>query len=229
HQVKIRGFRIEMGEIEARLLNHKMIKEVVVLDRRTQDGEIYLCAYYVHTDQAGADGPGSGELKAYLTQSLPQYMVPPYFMKLKALPLTGSGKVDRKALPEVKKDGGLAAGTVTPPRDGLETRLVEIWSGQLGIEKKRIGIDTNFFTIGGHSLKATLLAAKIHKDFKVRLQLTVIFNNPTIRALAGYIKETTLDRFENIQPAEEKDHYALSSAQKRIYVLQQLEEKGSGY
>ncbi|MCP4147134.1 MAG: AMP-binding protein, partial [bacterium] len=226
HQVKIRGFRIELGEIEKQLLLHEKIKEVAVIDRQTESGESYLCAYYVSVEQAPSDGIDYREFRTHLAHSLPEYMIPAYFTQIEQLPLTRSGKLDRKALPAP----GIVPGTdYTAPRNQLEEKLTVIWSQILEIETESISIDANFFHIGGHSLKATILTSRLHKELEVEVPLAEIFKRNTIRTLAQYIKETTVERFVSIQAAGEKDNYALSSAQKRIYVLQQLDEKGSGY
>ncbi|MCP5102327.1 MAG: hypothetical protein GY950_03060, partial [bacterium] len=105
----------------------------------------------------------------------------------------------------------------------------EIWSKILGIEKSVIGIETNFFELGGHSLKATILIAKIHKVFDVKVPLAEIFNQPFIKEIAKYIEQTAVEVFLRIEPVEKKDRYVLSSAQKRHYILQQLEPDGIGY
>jgi amino acid adenylation domain-containing protein len=227
-QVKIRGFRIELGEIESRLLKHPGIKEAVVIVKGEEKGDKYLCAYIA------LNGPGvlgetlsmPAELKSYLSGSLPDYMVPTYFVELEKIPLTPSGKIDRKALPapKVKREAGYHA-----PRNSIEKKLAEIWSEILGIEKNIIGIDSNFFELGGHSLKATSLVSKIHKEINVKVTLAEIFKTPTIRGLSGYIKRAKKDRFASIKPAEKKDYYALSSAQKRLYILQQMDLNSTAY
>jgi amino acid adenylation domain-containing protein len=189
-QVKLRGYRIEPGEIETQLMNHQDVKEAVVAAGGQGHGHEYLCAYIV------AAGPGkfdrtpsmAEELKNYLSRSLPGYMIPAHFVKMERLPLTPSGKIDRKALPEPGKGDG-AAGDFIAPRDEIEMKLASLWAEVLGIEKSGIGIDGNFFGLGGHSLKATVMTAKIHREFMVRVPLSHMFSAPTIRKLAGYLKE----------------------------------------
>ncbi len=232
HQVKIRGYRIEPGEIENRLVKHRRIKEAVVIARENKKNDKYLCAYYVENETAG-ETPATGklstrELSDYLAEELPGYMVPAYFVPVDRIPLNANGKIDRGALPEPKE--GTADEEYIPPRDEVETNLVEIWQDVLGIEK--IGISDNFFDLSGHSLTATMLASRIHKAFNVKIPLTKIFVTPTIRGIAGYIKETTetsKEMFDRIEPAGEKPYYPLSSAQKRLYFLYRLEEAGRGY
>jgi amino acid adenylation domain-containing protein len=228
HQVKIRGFRIELGEIESRLLSREEIKETVVLAKEKEDGEKYLCAYIVTGDRDDPGGDsGTGELREYLNRLLPDYMVPSFFMKLDRMPLTPNGKINREALPvpDFKND----APKYTAPRDAVERKLVEIWSQVLAIEKEKIGIDDNFFQLGGHSLRATILVSKIHKEFTVKVPLAEVFRVPTVRLLSGYIKGGDRYEYLPVEAAEKRDYYVLSSQQKRLYILQQMEEDNISY
>ncbi|UCH92358.1 MAG: amino acid adenylation domain-containing protein [Candidatus Aminicenantes bacterium] len=223
HQVKVRGYRIELGEIENHLLKNSEIKEAIVMVRETKGEGKYLCAYIVSDEQIDISS-----LRGRLSTQLPDYMIPFYFTEIEKIPLTPNGKIDRKALPEpeVKSGEGYIG-----PRDGVERHLVEIWAEVLGIEKDLIGIDNNFFELGGHSLKATVMVSKIHKEFNVIIPLAEIFKIPMLRKVAEYIKEAKEEIYASIDAAEEQDYYSLSSAQKRIYVLQRMDEhgKGTGY
>jgi amino acid adenylation domain-containing protein len=235
HQVQIRGFRIEMGEIESQLLTHEHIKEAVVTDRE-KGGDKYLCAYIVpHTSSS----PTAAELRRYLSNTLPDYMIPSFFIVTDKIPLTSNGKVDRKSLPEpevVSTDG-----EYTSPRDAVEERLEKIWSEVLDIRRDalhvshKIGIDANFFELGGHSLKAAALVSRIHKAFNVKMPFAELFVTPTIRGLAAYIKkgqgqgQKTTDLYTLINAVEKKECYPLSSAQKRLYILYQMDIKSLGY
>jgi amino acid adenylation domain-containing protein len=221
-QVKIRGYRIEPGEIERRLFNHERIKDAVVIAREDGSGDKQLCAYIV---PPGA-GPAAG-FREYLSRTLPGYMIPSYFVEIEKLPLTSHGKLDGKALPAP----GITAGQgYIAPRDELEKKLARLWKKILyRDEPVSIGIDDNFFQLGGHSLKATLLIADMHKAFNVRAPLAEIFKNPSIRGLAGYISASVQDRFISLAPVEEKEYYPLSSAQKRLYLLQQMDNLGIAY
>jgi amino acid adenylation domain-containing protein len=226
HQVKIRGFRIELGEIENRLLNYPGIKEVVVLVREEKSVDKYICAYVV------SDGGYSiSELRESLSMGLPDYMVPSYFIPMRTIPLTSGGKVDRKALPgpEAAVSDGDADGVYVVPRDETEKKLVEIWHDVLSQPHHAIGLDDNFFQLGGHSLKAMVLVSKIDKELSVKIPLAEIFKTPSIRELAKFIKGMTRDLHVSIEPVEEKEYYALSSAQKRLYFLQQLDLNSTGY
>jgi thioesterase domain-containing protein/acyl carrier protein len=124
-------------------------------------------------------------LRKYLSEKLPAYMIPSYFMRLETIPLTASGKLDRKSLPKAEVT---PTETYVPPGDQVEKQLVRIWSEVLGIEKGVISINANFFSLGGHSLKATVQVSKIHKEFNVTVPLATLFKSPTIRDLAEYIK-----------------------------------------
>ncbi|MFC2146393.1 amino acid adenylation domain-containing protein [Acidobacteriota bacterium] len=220
-QVKIRGYRIELGEIENQLLKHSEIKEAVVLAKADEKKDKYLCAYFLSDKELSAS-----ELRDYLSKDLPDYMIPSFFMPLETLPLTPNGKVNRKALP----DPVITAGSkYIVPRNEMEVKLVGIWSEVLGIEKSIIGIDNNFFELGGQSLKATILVAKIHKEFNVKLPLAKIFIIPTVLGLAKYITETVGERYLEIKSAEKKEYYSLSSAQKRLYLLLQMDPASTVY
>jgi amino acid adenylation domain-containing protein len=229
HQVKIRGFRIELGEIESHLLAHEDIKEALVLSRGDESGDNYLCAYAVLADDAGGEKTVSiGEkLRTYLSRSLPDYMIPSYFVVLNEIPLTFNGKVHRKALPTPQRT---SAASFVPPRSLLEIKIAEIWSDILEIEKKHIGIENNFFQLGGHSLLAVTLVSQIHKVLNVRIPITEIFRLPTIRDLAEFIKNSRQDdRFASIERVEKKEYYLQSPAQKRLYLQHHMQKNNLSY
>ncbi|MCX6582592.1 MAG: amino acid adenylation domain-containing protein, partial [Candidatus Aminicenantes bacterium] len=215
-QVKIRGFRIETAEIEHQLVRHEDIKEAVVMANEDKNGDKYLCAYIVPQSSAVTSLTGPG-LIDYLESKLPAYMIPSYFVQLDRIPLTASGKVDGKALPATGPGTGVA---YIAPRDEAEERLTEIWSEVLGIPKNKISIDDNFFHLGGHSLKLIMLAFRIHKVFDVTAPISKFFEISTVRALAQYVKTAAQDKYTDIEPVEKRDYYPMSSAQKRLYVMQ---------
>ena len=219
HQVKIRGFRVELGEIENLLLGHKHIKDTVVVVKENS----LLTAYYV-----SAEALSGIELRAYLAQKLPDYMIPAYFMQLEKIPLTANGKADRKALPMPQLR---EASAYVAPRNSIEMKLAEIWTGILDIDNaaQHIGIDDHFFHLGGHSLKATSLGARIYKEFHVKIPLKEFFQRSTIREMAIYINEAGKEEFAAVSPAEAKEYYPLSSAQKRLYFLYQLDPGNLNY
>ncbi|NOQ28126.1 MAG: amino acid adenylation domain-containing protein, partial [Bacteroidales bacterium] len=178
HQVKIRGFRIELGEIENVLLKHKNIKECVVIAIE-ENRDKYLCAYLVIKEDFNEE-----EIRTYLSSSLPDYMIPSYFVELEEIPITSNGKVNRKALasPEIKAGDDYVA-----PSNETEEKIVEIWSEVLNIEKEDISTIANFFSIGGHSLKAANCINKLMNKFDINIPLLEIFKNPTINQLADFI------------------------------------------
>jgi acyl carrier protein len=220
-QVKIRGIRIELGEIESALLKHQEIQQAVVLTGKHEKGEIYLCAYIV----AKMEFPVS-ELREYLSNRLPASMIPSYFVQLESIPLTPNRKIDKKALPVPRIEMGEHD---SAPRDTVEMRLVDIWSQLLGIEKEKIGIDANFFELGGHSLKAIALVSRLRKEFSAQVSLIKIFEIPTVRQLARYIKSARQAVCGKIEPVEKREYYALSSAQKRMSIFQQFDPEDKNY
>ncbi|MCX6581121.1 MAG: amino acid adenylation domain-containing protein [Candidatus Aminicenantes bacterium] len=223
-QVKIRGFRIELGEIEARLLKHHFVKETVVIDR-TENDETYLCAYIVFFPGEPVDPL---ELGSYLSGFLPGYMIPNHFIKIDRIPLTASGKVDRKALPAPRFTG---QADYTAPANDVEVKLAFIWSEVLALDSEKINMESNFFQLGGHSLKATVLVSKIHKELNVKIPLAEIFTRPILRELAHYIENAAIGGcgYSSIEKVEEKEYYALSPAQKRIYILCQMAPESTAY
>jgi acyl carrier protein len=182
HQVKIRGFRIELGEIESALREHPAVKEAVAVIKSAND-EKYIVAYIV---PESGPAPAATELRAFLKQRLPEYMVPSTFVSLDQLPLTATGKLDRAALPEPDRSHRERESAFTAPRDAVEETLVEIFAEVLGVEK--VGIHDNFFEFGGHSLLATRVVARIRKLFNVELPLRRFFENPTVAEIAEFLK-----------------------------------------
>jgi tyrocidine synthetase-3 len=223
NQVKIRGFRIELGEIENDLMRHDQIKEAVVLAKENENGDKYLAAYIVPSREVSEPVTG---LRDYLSGVLPDYMIPSCFMQIEKIPMTPNGKIDRKALPDpgLKREKEYIS-----PRNEREEILTGLWSEILGIERHLIGIDDNFFQLGGHSLSAMMMAAKIHKVFGVKVSLADVFNFLTIRGLSGCINRTLKESYVSMAPVEKKEYYALSSAQKRLYVLRQMDLNDTSY
>ncbi|EGK86184.1 amino acid adenylation domain protein [Microcoleus vaginatus FGP-2] len=179
NQVKIRGFRIELGEIEAVLAQHPTVKETVVTARKDISGNKSLVAYIVsHQEQAST----IDELRRFLKQKLPDYMVPGAFVLLEALPLTPNGKVDRRALPAPDQIRKEPEETFVAPRNELELQLTQIWEKVLGVHP--ISVKDNFFDLGGHSMLAARLFAQIEKKLGRNLPLANLFQAPTIEELA---------------------------------------------
>nr|WP_314464361.1 non-ribosomal peptide synthase/polyketide synthase [uncultured Clostridium sp.] len=223
-QVKIRGFRIELEEIENRLMMFDSISEAAVIIQNDETGNPYLCAYLVYKNSEYAHS--AAKIRSFLKNQLPDYMIPSYYMKLKQLPFTATGKLDRKALPtpayvrenktEYKK-----------PETELERKLVENWKDVLKVEQ--VGTEDNFFEMGGHSLKAMTSVYRIQKDFGVEIPLNQLFKTPTIKSIAQYIEQSRTQFSDSIQKAGEKEYYPLSAAQRRMYILNKLDEDSVTY
>ncbi|UII24657.1 amino acid adenylation domain-containing protein [Fulvivirga maritima] len=177
-QVKIRGFRVELKDIEDQLLNHPNIKSAVVC-LYGEELSKYLAAYYVSDSDLD-----EAQLKEFLTKRIPGYMVPSHIVQLFKMPLTISGKVDDRNLPEPK----LAELKFEPPENEIEKSLTQIWAGILKIEKNHISATHNFFDIGGHSLRATMLVNQINKHFSTAISLKEVFEKTTIRQQADLVK-----------------------------------------
>ncbi|MCY9381592.1 amino acid adenylation domain-containing protein [Bacillus inaquosorum] len=215
NQVKIRGYRIEPQEIEVTLMNHPDIKEAAILIRQDQNGEHELCAYYCSVQKLNAI-----DLRSYMASELPEYMIPAKWIWVDSIPLTPNGKVDQAALPA--PDASISGNPYAAPRNLIEAKLSQIFEDVL--KNGHIGIQDNFFDHGGHSLKATVLMSRIAKEFHVQVPLQDIFAHPTVEGLALIIQDAEENPYAAIEPAEERETYPVSSAQKRIYVLQQLDE-----
>jgi amino acid adenylation domain-containing protein len=251
-QVQIRGYRVEPGEIETRLVESRMIREAVVIPLEDNKS---LCAYIVpfsldsmDTDTLALSDFAStslvSRLREWLLLRLPEYMIPAYFVRLDRIPLTPNGKVDRKALPEPEVT---TTESYSPAVDEVEKTLLEIWLDVLGFNRDAsnegmeesdtsparsyplVGIDSNFFDLGGHSLKASILTARIHRVLGVKIPLSEVFRTPTVRGLAKFIKNASGDKYEFIEAAEEKEYYGISPAQERVFVAGQLDENSINY
>ena len=178
HQVKLRGFRIELGEIEVVLEEHRDVGEAVVMARADPVGDPRLVAYV--TPRGGAE-LGPSDLRTFLRRRLPEYMVPAAFVLLDAFPLTPSGKLDRRSLPDPEPSRPDDADYVAP-RTPVEEVLARIWAEVLGLE--RVGVHDNFFDIGGHALLATQVVSRVADVFQVDLPLRRLFEAPTVADLA---------------------------------------------
>ncbi len=194
-QVKLRGYRIELGEIEALLLQHEAVREGVVVAREDVSGTKRLVAYVVPSQEQRTENKEqssekeasqfSGELRSFLKQKLPDYMVPALFVALEVLPRTPNGKIDRKALP-APGIADMQTVAFVAPRTPLEETLAQMWSELLGIE--RVGVHDSFFELGGHSLLITRLNARLRDTLQVELPLRAIYEGPTVAELAGAIQ-----------------------------------------
>ena len=221
-QVKIRGYRIEPGEIEQKLEAHPAIARVCVHTVGT-GYEKELCAYYQSHKELETQ-----ELRKYLSAGLAEYMIPSYFVKVDEFVLTTSGKINRLVLPKptVKLTEAYVA-----PQSELQQQLIEIWAEVLKEDPSKIGIHTNFFRAGGHSLKAMQLVALVYKKLDFRIGVNAIFTHPTVQQQESLIvsKEASTTTYQPLPISEPGTSYALSPSQERLYVLYELDPEGTSY
>mgnify|MGYP006277890017 CR=1 FL=1 len=187
HQVKVRGFRIELGEIESVLDDHPAIKNVIVLPKQVRADDVRLVAYIVVDAE---QKPSVNDLRHFMSQRLPDYMVPATFVFLESMPLTPSGKIDRHALPMPDLSRPELHVEYVAPRNDTEEKLVEICKDLLRIDK--VGVNDNFFDLGGHSLLATQFMSRMRDQFSVELPLRVLFEKPTVAGLAEAVEEAKM-------------------------------------
>ena len=221
HQVKVRGFRIELGEIEAALGKYPAVQSAAVVAWGDKPGDKRLVAYVVMGEDTGGrdtrdkdtgvaprdvpsaveggPAPTVGELRRFLRQTLPEYMVPSIFVTLDALPLSPSGKVDRRALPAPEGGRPELEREYVPPRTPKEEQLAQMCATLLGVE--RVGVYDSFFDLGGHSLLATQLISRLRDAFHVELPLRALFENPTVAGLAEAIEQAEESGVEPQIPA----------------------------
>lgn len=184
-QVKVRGYRVELDEIEAVLSACAGVRQAVVMLNGDDTESQRIVAYVVSAETS------QNELRATLKQKLPDYMVPSVFVFLKSLPLTPNGKVDRAALPALEDCGSGLRRDFVAPRSPVEKELANIWSHLLKV--KAVGVNDNFFDLGGHSLLATQLVSRMRKEFEMEIPLRILFETPTVAALAETIEKATAD------------------------------------
>lgn len=192
-QVKVRGFRIELGEIESVLREHELVKAAIVIALEDKGSEKRLVAYVVTVPGAARN---ISELRSHLKERLPDYMIPSAFVYLDALPLTSHGKIDRRALPAPDAERPALAEAFIAPRTPAEKSLASIWTKLLGID--RIGINDNYFELGGDSLLATQLVSQVRSVFEVEIPLVELFRHPTLAELATLIEEAIIERMEEM-------------------------------
>jgi len=224
-QIKIRGFRVEPGEIEAALREHAGVREAVVTARRVALGDTRLVAYLV----AAGDPVPPAELRDHLAARLPTYMVPSVFVALDAFPLTPSGKIGRRLLPEppATDDEGYV-----PPATPAEEVLAGLFAGVLGAE--RVGMTDDFFALGGHSLLATRLAVRVRDALGVEIPLHALFDAPTVPALARVVAERRaagrgIAEAPPVRPAPRGAPLPLSFAQERLWFIHRLNPESAAY
>ncbi|HKS26460.1 MAG TPA: amino acid adenylation domain-containing protein [Pyrinomonadaceae bacterium] len=224
NQVKIRGFRVELGEIESALREHEEVKDCVVLMREDVAGDKRLVAYLVLREQESE--PDASVWRSYLQQRLPEYMVPQAFVALEKMPLTASGKVDRRALPAPSEER-VTGREYVAPRNNVEEEISRIWSEVLRVE--RVGVEDNFFELGGHSLLATQVTYRIRDAFQVDVPLHMLFEAPNLAELAAAVSELQAEQEKDekqatpllaIVPAPEERHepFPLSEQQRAYWI-----------
>ncbi|MGF1426683.1 amino acid adenylation domain-containing protein [Kitasatospora sp. LaBMicrA B282] len=222
HQVKIRGYRVELGEIEARLLARADVTEAVVVAREDVPGDRRLVAYLV------ADGavPETAELRGWLEQALPSYMVPATFVVLPALPLSQIGKVDRGALPAPDTARPDLGARLVAPRTPTERAIAEVWCHVLGLDE--VGVHDDFFALGGHSLLATRVVSRLAKEHGFEVPLRLLFEAPTVGELAERVHPSEAQQ-PAIGPADRSRPLPLSFGQQRLWFQDQLEPGSAEY
>ncbi|MGH9823094.1 MAG: non-ribosomal peptide synthetase, partial [Blastocatellia bacterium] len=184
-QVKVRGYRIEKGEVESQLRRHGGVAEAVVEVREGARGEKRLVGYVVK--RRGEERLGEEELRGYLSERVPEYMVPGAYVFLDKLPLTPNGKLDRHALSDLSISRPRLAAAFTPPVSDLERKISEIWQEVLAVQ--RVGVDDNFFDLGGHSLLLIATVRKLAEDVGSTVSVIDVFKYPTIRSLAAFLSQ----------------------------------------
>ncbi|MBV9927471.1 MAG: amino acid adenylation domain-containing protein [Acidobacteria bacterium] len=228
NQVKVRGFRIELGEVEAALAAYPSVRDAVVVAREEAAGERRLVAYFT---TEGAEPPAAVELRRHLRATLPEHMIPSDFVALEALPLTVSGKIDRRALPAPERGRATPGEGFVAPRSPLEEVLASVWAELLGYGE--VGVNDNFFDLGGHSLLATQLISRVREAFRVDVPLRDIFETPTVAGLAekvaAALQLTEAPELPPITPVPRDGHLPLSFAQERLWLLHQLHPESVAY
>ncbi|HEX8191018.1 MAG TPA: non-ribosomal peptide synthase/polyketide synthase [Pyrinomonadaceae bacterium] len=237
-QVKVRGYRVEPGEVEAALLGLEGVRQAAVVARMRAGaqgdaaGEMQLQAYVVPAEGAGLD---AREVRARLGRVLPEYMLPSALAVLPELPLTGSGKVNRRLLPEIEA-WAAEAGELSPPRGPVEEALAAVWAEVLGVAQ--VGARANFFELGGHSLLATRVMSRVREVFGVDVPLRALFEAPTVEGLGRVVAEGLRLRAEGgveaeagrIEPgAHGGGEASVSYGQRRLWFLQRLEPESAAY
>ena len=217
-QVKIRGHRIELGEIESSLSQYSdLIKQILVLVKEVNREKV-IVAYYVSEKEID-----KSELRRYLVKTLPEYMVPGFYVGLESMPLTTNGKIDRKALPSITGED-LIKKQYEAPRNEIEEKLVAIWQEVLAIDT--IGISDNFFELGGHSLLAIQVFNRMKLELGKNVAFPVFFENPTIKDLCSYLEDS---EYTAIPKTLGLNSYPLTTSQRRFWLLSQLKGASSVY
>lgn len=229
-QVKIRGFRVEVGEVESALQSHPLLAEGLVATQEIGD-DLQLVGYVVPAPQLGDQPLNVRVLTEYLRGRLPSYMIPTVFVRLESVPRTPNGKVDRKALPPPLATNELAGEECVPAENETEAALVEICSKLL--RRTEVGTNQNFFDLGGDSLSATQLVARIFERFSVKLSMKVVFSAPDLKALAADVaaarKSEGTTNAEGLRRVSRADGIPVTPAQRRMWLVDRLYASSSAY
>jgi amino acid adenylation domain-containing protein/thioester reductase-like protein len=228
YQVKIRGFRIELGEIEAVLVKFPQVQESVVIAREVIPGDKRLIAYIVAREKEHCK---INELRSYLSEKLPEYMIPTSFVFMESFPLTPNAKIDRKALPMPVRLKSETEKAYVVPGTSTEEIIADVWGKVLGIEQ--VGKLDNFFELGGHSLLATQVISRLRDVFNVEVSLSSMFDKPTVVGMAESIEAIRLRersvQVPSIKPVCRDNEIPLSFAQQRLWILDKLQPDSSSY
>ncbi|RSJ14975.1 Gramicidin S synthase 2 [Streptococcus intermedius] len=214
-QVKIRGFRIELGEIDSALREIPLIKDCAIISRKSNFGDTEIYAYYVSKEKLDYR-----VVKSQLKNLLPEYMIPSYFKQIEKIPITLNGKLDRQALPNIILED---LSEYEPLTTKVEKKIASFFGEVLFVKPNYLGKNSNFFDLGGHSLKLVKLLNLIENEFKVKIRAKDIFSNSTIHNIACLIANSEYHYEETIQKVNERLYYPASSAQKRIFFVNQLQ------
>jgi amino acid adenylation domain-containing protein len=228
-QVKIRGFRVELGEIETALEAYESVEQAVVIAREKENNDKQIEAYLLPAKgKAPLDKAG---LREYLKSTLPDYMIPAVIVEVEQMPLTASGKMDRRALSKLGESMPREEKLYVAPRDMSETIIAEEWKSIFGLT--RVGADDNFFELGGHSLLVMKLIARLKKRFGVEVPFKTVFETPTVSALAKRVEQIIKETEEKdqvvLQVAPKADYYPLSYAQESLWLVNRLDPDSSEY
>jgi len=229
YQVKIRGFRVELGEIESTLSQHPQVQQTVVLAREDTPGDKRLVAYVVPPPQEII--PTALQLRRFVEERLPHYMVPAAFVMLEKMPLTANGKVDRRALPAPAHVRPALGTPLATPQNPTQQTIVGIWAATLGLDE--VGIEDDFFDLGGNSLLATQVIARLRDTFQVELPLRDLFETPTIAGLAEDIETIQRSGGNTLPPPIRRisrdQPLPLSFSQERVWFMQELDPGSLAY
>ena len=217
-QVKIRGFRIELGEVETVISEQDGVSAAAVTVHVDNDGEKSICAYYV------SEQVDEASLREKIKSHLPAYMMPAYMMRIETMPLTRNGKVDKKRLPKIE----IASSEYVAPRTETENIVSKIFGEVLLVDS--VGVNDDFFDLGGHSLRAARVINRLEESFGVRLLVRTIFENPTVASLSKLIDEQKVSAtYTPIPKIEKRQNYPMSSSQRRTFIINDMQPESVAY